>query len=196
MIEDYQIAPSGVKKNVTIRVDRLLKLAEHLESGKLGHRRWEMGSYNGYNALHNDDGWRKDSRGWRVHPELVDIREGYDKDGLGVEGNAIGEFPIVFPEDWHFQYCGHVYKAIYFPSLKGKNEDEYPRVHEDVSEYLGIGYDLIFHLFCVGLQECERYGGKELEDDSTAKDISYNIREFINKIIPKCTVIYTSGSLS
>lgn len=60
--------------------ERLEKLATHLESGKLGHEKFD---FNRWNA---------------------------DKDGdspareCGYAGCAIGECPIVFAEDWEFFY--------------------------------------------------------------------------------------------
>lgn len=55
---------------------RLLKLAEHLERGKLGHKTFDMGTLN--------SGPR-------------------DKKGCGTSGCAIGECPIVFPKYWRFK---------------------------------------------------------------------------------------------
>lgn len=54
---------------------RLLKLAKHLESGKLGHKKFD---YYVYNAGK------------------------YDKNGCGTIGCALGECPIIF-KDWIFE---------------------------------------------------------------------------------------------
>ncbi len=58
--------------------ERLLKLAEHLESGKLGHKEFYFGNYN--------------------------VGE-FDGRGCGTSGCAIGECPIVFKE-WKFDDNG------------------------------------------------------------------------------------------
>jgi len=70
--------------------DRLLKLAQHLESGKLGHRIFDM-------------------RHWNEGP--------YDKKGCGTAGCAIGECPLVFPKEWIFKkgQTGYYY---YYPRLR------------------------------------------------------------------------------
>lgn len=56
---------------------RLLKLADHLEKGKLGHKRFDFSQYN--NVL---------------------------KPECGTAGCAIGECPIVFPSNWKFDERG------------------------------------------------------------------------------------------
>lgn len=60
--------------------ERLLKLADHLESGKLGHRKFDFGH------LH-------------ITGEF-DARDGF----CGMLGCAMGEFPVVFPR--HFKFEG------------------------------------------------------------------------------------------
>ena len=58
---------------------RLLKLAEHLEKGKLGHKKFYFGKYNADVVGH-------------------DIEE----NKCGYQGCAIGECPIVFPKYWRW----------------------------------------------------------------------------------------------
>lgn len=58
---------------------RLLKLADHLESGKLGHKKFYFGAYN--------------------RDRYLDDPKPYS---CGYMGCAIGECPIVFPRDWQF----------------------------------------------------------------------------------------------
>jgi hypothetical protein len=62
---------------------RLLKLATHLESGKLGHERFKFSAYNSFPK--NQD------RGPRC----------------GTAGCAIGECPIVWPRRWRFGSGGY-----------------------------------------------------------------------------------------
>ena len=59
--------------------ERLLKLADHLEHGKLGHKVFDFGVYN----LRKDEGAPAKGR-------------------CGYMGCAIGECPIVWPEHWQF----------------------------------------------------------------------------------------------
>lgn len=59
---------------------RLLKLARHLEKGKLGHEKFDFSTINGSRS----DG------------------------GCGTAGCAMGEFPVVWPKDWQWNKCGSV----------------------------------------------------------------------------------------
>ena len=58
-----------------IQAERLLKLAQHLETGKLGHKRFSF--------------------------DLINSGK-VDKSGCGTVGCAMGELPIVFPRTWEF----------------------------------------------------------------------------------------------
>lgn len=59
--------------------EKLLKLADHLENGKLGHKKFD---YNFYNL--NKEGSK------------------FEPYSCGYAGCAIGECPIAFPNDWEF----------------------------------------------------------------------------------------------
>jgi hypothetical protein len=63
-----------------LTIDRLTKIAEHLERGQLGHEEFYFGHWNAdeqYNQL--------------------------EENGCGYCGCAIGEAPFVFPDEWHFK---------------------------------------------------------------------------------------------
>lgn len=55
---------------------RLLKLADHLMRGKLGHKKFDFSTYNSFSPN--------------------------NPSGCGTNGCAIGECPIVFPRQWKF----------------------------------------------------------------------------------------------
>lgn len=61
---------------------RLLKLAKHLKSGKLGHKNFDFSCFN-----------EDDSGNSPVHK-------------CGTNGCAIGECPILFPRSWYFDDTG------------------------------------------------------------------------------------------
>lgn len=61
-----------------MRADRLLKLAEHLRNGKLGHKKFDITEFN------NADGPR-----------------------CGTAGCAIGECPVIFPREWKWSKHGY-----------------------------------------------------------------------------------------
>ena len=60
-----------------MNADRFLKLADHLEFGQLGHKRFDMNYFN----THSSAAWK-----------------------CGTAGCALGECPIVFPRHWKFEY--------------------------------------------------------------------------------------------
>lgn len=63
---------------------RLLALAEHLESGELGHKHFTLDVWN----------------------SLYGNRQICLDHSCGTYGCAVGELPILFPEDWKFSYNG------------------------------------------------------------------------------------------
>jgi len=63
-----------------IHKERLLKLAKHLRSGKLGHKKFDF------------SGWNQDKYGNEL-----------DHNGCGFSGCAVGECPIAFPKEWRFK---------------------------------------------------------------------------------------------
>lgn len=71
-----------------IQRGRLMKLANHLLHGKLGHEEWNFSVLN--NGL-------------------------FDKKGCGTAGCALGECPIVFPRHWKFSKQSTYY---FYPTLK------------------------------------------------------------------------------
>lgn len=73
-----------MKKDLKYR-KRLEKLATHLESGKLGHKKFDFSAWNRT----------------RFHDNAKPYTCGY-------AGCAIGECPIVFPRDWGFTASGGV----------------------------------------------------------------------------------------
>jgi len=98
----------------TIRLDRLQKVYDHMKSGVLGHKIFDYGSYN---------------------LDLVKTPYGDDlvapkKGTCGTLGCAMGEFPIIFPNDFKFG----PYKII------SKN-----RVSSN--KFLGIPYHVEHYLF-------------------------------------------------
>jgi hypothetical protein len=138
-----------------IRFDRLLKLAKHLASGKLGHKLFDFGQY-------NDGDW-----------------------SCGSAGCAIGECPIAFPDDWEFREWGVValngapldlvedtsfYSAkkffgltdsqaqhLFVPTVPWEMIDDKPRLRQNV----------------------KKFGGKVLFEEATRKEVAANIRAFV-----------------
>ena len=131
-----------------IRFDRLEKLADHLIDGKLGHE----------------------------HFDLLCFNEGItNKKGCGSNGCAIGECPIVFPEEWFFA------KNSRKPLLI-KSKRIFNRTFHSSLEFFNINPNQFRHLFIASCQEIQTMGGKILDGDATAKEVGQNILTFIEKM--------------
>lgn len=98
-------------------IDRLNKIANHLNYGKLGHKRQV------FNELH-------------VEFEEDEKRKKQNKGFCGSLGCAMGEFPIIFPRYFHF-----FGKKIYL-----RREITYNLEH-CIMEFLNIDYNEYNHLF-------------------------------------------------
>lgn len=91
---DYQAIGAKHRVGGPVRVGRLIRLAEHLESGKLGH------TY--FSATSISKGKRK-------------------KNGCGRCGNHAGEIPFLHPEEWEWDDMGEL---DFEPFLKNSNDCE------------------------------------------------------------------------
>lgn len=65
-----------------MNVERLKKLSDHLRNGQLGHDEFDINTYN--------------SSSPSARPQMRKI-------GCGSSGCAIGELPIIFPNEWEFR---------------------------------------------------------------------------------------------
>lgn len=120
--------------------ERLIKLADHLLNGKLGHEVFDFGRYN-------------------------DVLE----PKCGTAGCAIGECPIVWPIDWHFDYMGTPHYLTYeFASIGAQ-------------QFFDISHSQYEHLFEPRLQSPEKYGGDLLGASATKEQVANNILEFCKR---------------
>ena len=119
----------------------LEKLAEHLERGQLGHKVFDFSTYNsnGESSIYA--------------PEC------------GTNGCAIGECPILFPEDWKFDGYG-------MPIL----------LNGSIRDFFGIDPEQYRHLFIPYEQQPEKFGGKILDGSATRYEVAANIRAFIERL--------------
>lgn len=120
--------------------ERLLKLAEHLETGKLGHEVFDFSQFNNANT-----------------------------NICGTAGCAIGECPVIWPDEWEFCTVG-------LPTLKDKYT---PR--GSATSFFGIISKEYDHLFIPTHQNINEYGGKVLGIDATKEQVATNIREFVKR---------------
>lgn len=125
-----------------IRTDLLRKLADHLLNGKLGHEKFR------FSVINVDEFGRMMT----------------EPNSCGTLGCAMGELPILFPEDWVFDYS--TIKRLNFDL-----DDIY-----DVTDYFRISEDQEYHLFYPTLQN-EKWG-PILEAKSTKEEVAANIIKF------------------
>lgn len=156
MLEQIEVKP------IKIRLDRLAKLADHLEKGQLGHVKFDF-------SLVHENGARLTTK---------QRKEGF----CGTAGCAMGELPVLFPRKWKF--ADNDYGE---PSVRMR-EGECPRIDiiykSDVTEFFGISESKTAHLFYPGCQHhkwcsksLNKMGG--LSDKATRKQVAANIRYFI-----------------
>ncbi len=138
-----------------IHIDRLLKLADHLEHGQLGHKKFNFGVFN---ASVNGD-----------HSV---------KSKCGYMGCAIGECPIAFPEDWAFDERGHPCLLENFGLFRFDEECV------SGCEFFGVNNDEFDHLFVPENQYVKIYGGIDLGRDATKEQVAANIRAFVALKLP------------
>lgn len=139
---------------------RLLKLAEHLENGKLGHEIFDFRVFNKDVEKYDDEG--------REFFDYVSPKAYF----CGTNGCAIGECVTVFPDKWTFNYVSE-------PVLLG----DYPRfglLHDSLASAMQF-FDLnpleVHHLFIPCMQKLR--WGMYLDSDATKEDVARNIRRFV-----------------
>lgn len=145
-----------------INYNRLLKLATHLEKGKLGHRKFNFG-------LYNDKEFK-----------------------CGTSGCAIGECPIAFPKDWEFRndqiVClvnqrqsefsdGYDMNNAAAKKFFGITEAEYCHLFLPTPTYASTS-DI--------QQNVRKYGGSVLGVRAKKEQVAANIRAFV-KVMRKKT---------
>ena len=129
-------------------LERLRKLAYHLLNGKLGHEVFDFATFN------------EGSKGSNT---------------CGTAGCAIGECPVIWPEEWHFEDEG------YYPILKSRTEvwpshsaQEFFSISDEECDYLFFPEEQ-FRLFdnypYVGLLD-------ELPFSATKQEVAENILFF------------------
>jgi len=128
--------------------ERLLQLAEHLEHGDLGHVVFDFGHYNVDHTAF-------------MRPA----------NKCGYAGCAIGECPILWPDNWHFNCAGR-------PLLIAKGAglcDE----RNSSERWFDISVGESEHLFIPYEQNTDDYGGTPLRGNATRQEVAANIRTFV-----------------
>lgn len=152
---------------------RLLKLARHLETGSLGHRKFN------FEYVHV------------VDPGKTKIKVGRDLKvtvkPCNAAGCALGELPFAFPGEWKYpeprlemdgdKIVAHVIEEL--PQLIGGSDGYF---HLNVQTFFEIDSNQMRHLFYPGDQIPSEYGGMDLGSNATRKQVAANIRAFVRKM--------------
>ena len=139
---------------MTIRFDRLAQIADHLEKGQLIHPVFD---FRYFNTCDDDE--------TPLPPHAPPH--------CGTNGCAVGEFPAIWPQDWHFD-TKDPFSAL--PRLRHAHNKH---VESDVCDWLGLDMNAYYHLFVPSSQEPGDFGGQVLYRDATKDQVAANIRAFI-----------------
>jgi hypothetical protein len=156
-----------------IQYSRLQKIADHLRTGKLGHKHFNFSSFN-------------------TNSDNTDFVTG-GPEVCGTMGCAVGEFPFIFPKHFAFRNVdpwGHSSEASGPRLRKGSSGTYGGACQEDAERFLGINSSMFCHLFIPSgnpggndfdpdSQNPTRYGGRKLKPYSTALAVAKNIEAFI-----------------
>jgi len=135
------------------RTDLLRKLAQHLDTGELGHEKFYFGFFN------SGPSPRKRSH-YQDEPRLRRCNSA---------GCGLGECPFVFPE-WHFNNEEQpVYRDIVSSEISAGIFFDLDRIQYE-------------HLFIPDRQIPYEYGGKTLTKYCTKEELAANIRIFCDFI--------------
>lgn len=135
-----------------IHKKRLLKLAKHLRSGKLGHAKFSFAHVNA------------DNHGYEL--QHADAK-------CGTLGCAIGECPIAFPESWHF-----IHGTV---ALRRKRPDYQFSCMEHAESFFGLTEMEVDHLFRPADQCTSLYGGRSLGYNAKPASVAANIEAFVKR---------------
>ncbi len=142
---------------------RLLKLAKHLEKGKLGHKKFDFQVINQPRGNNN------------LIPSSTCGVKPYS---CGYAGCAMGECPVAFPRQWLFDAAAR-------PRLRvGSDQEAGVPTFADACAFFGLDTAAGVHLFEPNAQYTEMFGGRRLGPRATKRQVAANIRAFV-KVMAK-----------
>ena len=131
---------------------RLLKLAKHLKSGELGHKKFDFGVIN---------------------------HSPFNKSGCGTRGCALGELPFAFPKFWKFDEPSSPNSLASLPIRKGDEIYYGFEFKEQILKFFDIKREeLIFLFYPHGVLGFEIYTNR-LNDKTTKKQVAAHIKKFV-----------------
>lgn len=158
-----------------LHLNRLILLADHLTSGNLAHEKFNLCCYN-ENTVKQPDKPQSQFR-------LEKSREADYQQGVAKMGNAIGEMPVVFPDEWVFARMESDELGVsYIPMLRSipmKGNDLEMRSAMHFFQIDEADFKLLFTPYC---QEDKRYlGWFQLKPSADKFEQTYNLWRFIEE---------------
>lgn len=153
----------------TIKIDLLRKVADHLINGKLEHQVFDFSNYN-------------------INCGFDELPRSY----CGTNGCAIGECPIIFPDDWEFKESG----AVGLISMN-ENSERMDLEIQSGQSFFRLSFEQYIHLFVSESQNplwVEGADPNEEEDpetesfsymlhsNATKEEVAANILHFCNLV--------------
>lgn len=148
-----------------IRTDLLRKLADHLINGQLGHEKFDFGKYNDIDLTILET---------REMSEVYESNENFlkERNYCGTNGCAIGECPIVFPDEW----CFTDGLDFYSPILRSQYEKGKCDEKSSAIIFFNISSFEFSHLFFPDDQLTD--WGNRLNVRSSKEEVAKNIIQF------------------
>ncbi len=141
-------------KNTTFK-NRLLKLADHLEKGKLGHKKFDFNVYD-------------------IGQRIISKNVIGQKINCGTNGCAIGECPVLFPRQWFFYELNRPMLRSH-GSTQQSGEDFFG-ISQEEYRHLFLPSDK-----WETTQQPKLFGGRILGPRAKKQSVANNIRAFIKK---------------
>lgn len=137
--------------------ERLLRLADHLTEGLLGHKYFDFQVFNSFEY------------GWKAE----DLKGPH---GCGTHGCAIGECPVVFEDDWYFE---GTFQKPYLRNVPVRNLYDTKISFEHASIFFSLTEDQTYLLFLPDAELIDGVPISPLGEKATRYEVAQNIKAFV-----------------
>lgn len=136
--------------------ERLLALAQHLETGQMGHETFDFMVFN------------------------VTSNKKFPGAGVcGTDGCALGECPIVFPDDWEFEHNHASCPKLIRPVELGIPKDQTNHTFDHAAAYFSIEMNEVLLLFKEG-SDPFNIPIEPSPHDVTKEEVAAKLRAFVD----------------
>ncbi len=98
-------------------------------------------------------------------------------------GNGNGKFYVIYP--FVVYEMSKLFTEFYEDKRNYVRRADVPKmdINYSMMEFFGISTDVFLHLFSVGTQCIEKFGGSDLTPSSTPEDVAHNIECYLQYVI-------------